>query len=171
MVADRRVACVGEHESTWGTRIREPDDFVLHLLECEGVTIVNVGEKFFVCLLVAGGFREVKAHESDEVIDVLDCHGLHVAELRNRDIDRGNVVKSRSHGVSLEVEARLEVTNEELVRDRCTCDGVQKENFRPRRCTTVRRVDLDFRKHFVEGCERFGLFLEEPPKPVLEHGV
>jgi hypothetical protein len=38
-------------------------------------------------------------------------------------------------------------------------------------CTTVRRVDLDFRKHFVEGCERFSLFFEEPPKPVLEHGV
>ena len=44
---------VGERESTWGTRIREPDDFVLHLLEREGVTVVDVGEKFFVCLLVA----------------------------------------------------------------------------------------------------------------------
>jgi hypothetical protein len=30
---------------------------------------------------------------------------------------------------------------------------------------------LDFCKHFVEGCESLGLFLEEPPKPVLEHGV
>ena len=41
MVADRRVAGVGECESTWGTRIREPDDFVLHLLEREGVTVVD----------------------------------------------------------------------------------------------------------------------------------
>ena len=44
---------MGERESTWGTRIKEPDDFVLHLLEREGVTVVDVGEKFFVCLLVA----------------------------------------------------------------------------------------------------------------------
>ncbi len=56
MVASRRVAGVGERESTWGTRIREPDDFVLHLLEREGVTVVDVGEKLFVRLLVAGGF-------------------------------------------------------------------------------------------------------------------
>ncbi len=149
MVANRRVAGVGERE----------------------VTVVDVGEKLFVRLLVAGGFGEVKAHESDEGVDVLDCHGLHVAELRSRVVDRGDVVKSRSHGVILETETRLEATSEELVSDRCTCDGVQKENFRPRRCTTVRRVDLDFRKHFVEGCERFCLFLEEPPKPVLKHGV
>ena len=79
MVADRRVASVGERESTWGTRIREPDDFVLHLLELEVVTVVNVGEKFFVRLLVARSFREVEAHEGDEGVDVLDCHGLHVA--------------------------------------------------------------------------------------------
>jgi hypothetical protein len=144
VVADRRVDSVGERESTWGTRIREPDDFVLHLLKHEGVTVIDVGEKFFVRLLVAGGFGEVKAHESDEVVDVLNGHGLHVAELRSRGVDRVYVVKSRSHRVSLEVEARLEATNEELVRDRCTCDGVQKENFRPRRCTTVRRVYLDF---------------------------
>ena len=75
---------MGERESTWGTRIREPDDFVLHLLEREGVTVIDVGEKFFVRLLVAGGFREVKAHQSDEGVDVMDCHGLHVAELRSR---------------------------------------------------------------------------------------
>ncbi len=71
MVVQRRVTCVGERESTWGTRIREPDDFVLHLLEREGVTVVDVGEKFFVRLLVAGGFREVKAHESDKGVNVL----------------------------------------------------------------------------------------------------
>jgi hypothetical protein len=135
---------VGERESTWGTRIREPDDFVLHLLEREGVTVVDVGEKFFVRLLVAGGFREVKTDESDKGVNVLDSHGPHVAELRSREVDRGNVVKSRNHGVSLEVETRLEATIEELVRDRCTCDEVQKENFRPRTCTTVRGVDLDF---------------------------
>jgi hypothetical protein len=140
----RRVCHSNEGSCGWGTRIREADDFMLHLLEREGVTVVNVGEKFFVHLLVAGGLGEVKAHESDEDVDVLDCHGLHVAELRNRDIDRGNVVKSRSHGVSLEVEARLEDTSEELLRNRCTCDGVQKENFSPHRCTTVRRVYLDF---------------------------
>ncbi len=84
----------------------------------------------------------VKAHESKEGIDVLDSHGLHVTELRGRDVDRGDVVKSRRHGVILEIETRLEATSEELVRDRCTGDRVQ--NFRPRRCTTVRRVDLDF---------------------------
>jgi hypothetical protein len=65
VVANERVACEGERKSTSGTRFREPDDFVLHLLEREGVTVVDVVEKLFVCLLVAGGFREVKAHESD----------------------------------------------------------------------------------------------------------
>ena len=96
-----------------------------------------------------------------------------MAELRSRGVDRNDVVKSRSHGVILETETRLETTSEELVRDRCTGDGVQKENFHPRRgrCTTVRRVNFDFRNFFVKGCERFCLFLEEPPKPVLEHGV
>jgi hypothetical protein len=135
VVANERVAGVGERKNTRGTRIREPDDFVLHLLEREGVTVVDVGEKFFVRLLVVGGFGEVKAHESDEGVDVLDSHGLHAAELRSRGVDRGDVVKSRSHGVILEIEARFEATSEELVRDRCTGDGVQKENFRPRRCT------------------------------------
>ena len=96
----------------------------------------------FWCL--EASVREVKTHESDEGVDVLDCHGLHVAELRSRDIDRGDVVKSGSHGVILEVETRLEATSKELVRDRRTDDGVQKEKFRPRKCTTVRRVDLDF---------------------------
>jgi hypothetical protein len=38
---------MGERESTWGTRIREPDDCVLHLLQREGVTVVDVGEKLF----------------------------------------------------------------------------------------------------------------------------
>jgi hypothetical protein len=88
----------------------------------------HVGEKLFVCLLVAGGFREVKAHESDESVDALDGLGLHVAALRSRGVGRGDVVKSRSHGVILETETRLEATSEELVRDRCTCDGVHKEN-------------------------------------------
>jgi hypothetical protein len=73
---------VGEREYTWGVRTREPDDLVLHLLEREGVTVVDVSEKLFVCLLVPGGFGEVQAHESDEGVDVLDGHGLHVAELR-----------------------------------------------------------------------------------------
>ena len=45
---------------------------MLHLFEHEGVTIINVDEKLFVRLLVARGFREVKDHESDEVVDVLD---------------------------------------------------------------------------------------------------
>ena len=43
-------------------------DLPWHLLEREGVTVVDVGEKLFVCLLVAGGFGEVKAHESDEIL-------------------------------------------------------------------------------------------------------
>ena len=46
-------------------RAREPDDLVLHRVEREGVAVVNMGEKFCVRLLVAGGFREVEAHESD----------------------------------------------------------------------------------------------------------
>ena len=66
VVANRRVPGVGERESTWDVRTREPDDPVLHLFEREGVTVVDVGEKLFVCLLVAGGFGEVKVHESDE---------------------------------------------------------------------------------------------------------
>jgi len=105
VVADRRVADVGERESTWGVRTREPDDLVLHLFEREGVTVVDVGEKLFVRLLVAGGFGEAMAHESDEGVDVLDGHGLHVAELRSRGVDRGDVVKSRSHGVMLETKS------------------------------------------------------------------
>jgi hypothetical protein len=77
--------------------MREPVDLVLHLLEREGVTVIYVGEKFFVRLLVSGGFREVKAHESDEGVDVRDGHGLHVAELRSRGVDRGNVVSNGIH--------------------------------------------------------------------------
>jgi hypothetical protein len=92
-----RCAGVGERECTWGVRTREPDDLMLHLVEREGVTVVDVGEKLFVRLLVARGFGEVKAHESDEGVDVLDGHGLHVAELRSRGVDRGDVVKSRNH--------------------------------------------------------------------------
>jgi hypothetical protein len=111
-------------------RVREPDDHALHLLEREGVTVIDVGEKLFVRLLVSGDFGEIKAHESDEGVDVLDGHGLHVAELRSRGVDRGDVVKSRSHGVIFEVEARLEAASEELVRDRCTGDWVQKKKFR-----------------------------------------
>ena len=104
VVANGRVAGVGERKSTRGTIMREPDDLVLHLLEREGVTIVDVGEKLFVRLLVSGGFGEVKTHESDEGVDILDGHGLHVAELRSRGVDGGNVVKSGSHGVILEVD-------------------------------------------------------------------
>ena len=52
MVAYRRVAGVGKRESTWGARTREPDDLVLHLVERECVTVVNVGEKLYVRLLV-----------------------------------------------------------------------------------------------------------------------
>ena len=51
-VADRRVAGVGERETTWVVRTREPDDLVLHLVEREGMTVVNVGEKLYVRLLV-----------------------------------------------------------------------------------------------------------------------
>jgi hypothetical protein len=147
---------MGKCESTWVVRTREPDvsartnkrhhhHLMLHLVEREGVTVVNVGKK------LAGGFREVEAHESDEGIDVLECHGLHVTELRSRRVDRSNVGSSRGSGVILETEARLEATGKELVRDRGTSDGAQKENFRPHRSATVRRVNLDFRKHFVEG--------------------
>ncbi len=53
VVANGRVADMGERKSTRGTRMREPDD-LLHLLEREGVTFVDVGEKLFVRLLVAG---------------------------------------------------------------------------------------------------------------------
>ena len=91
---------------------------MLHLVEREGVTVVNVGKKLFVRLLVAGGFREVEAHESDEGIDVLECHGLHVTELRSRRVDRSNVGSSRGSGVILETEARLEATGKELVSER-----------------------------------------------------
>ena len=44
VVANRRVAGVGERESTWGVRTREQDDLVLHLVEREGVTVVDVRE-------------------------------------------------------------------------------------------------------------------------------
>jgi hypothetical protein len=43
---------VGKRENTWDARTREPDDLVLHLVEREGVTVINVGEKLFVRLLV-----------------------------------------------------------------------------------------------------------------------
>jgi hypothetical protein len=62
-----------------------------------------------------------------EGVDVLDCHGMHVAEMRSRDFDRSDVGKRRSHGVILETKKRLEATSKELVRDRGTCDGVQKD--------------------------------------------
>ena len=129
------------------------------------MAVVNVGEKLFARPLVAGGFREVEAHESDEGVDVRYCHGLHVAELRSRGVDGGNVVGSSSRGVILETEARLEATGKELVRDGDTCDGVQEEDFRPGGGTTVERVDLDFCKHFVERNKELGLILEELPGP------
>jgi hypothetical protein len=47
---------VGVRESTWGARMREPDDLVLHLVDREGVTVVYVCENLFVRLLVARGF-------------------------------------------------------------------------------------------------------------------
>ena len=125
MVAYRRVDVVGKRENTCGTRTREPDDLVLHLVEREDVAFVNVGEKLFVRLLVAGGFREVEAHESDEGVDVRYRHGLHVAWLRSRGVDGVDVGSSSSRGVILETDARLEATVKELLRDRCTCDGVQ----------------------------------------------
>ena len=42
---------MGKRESTWGVSTREPDDLVLHLVEREGMTVVNVGEKLYVRLL------------------------------------------------------------------------------------------------------------------------
>jgi hypothetical protein len=44
-------------------REREPDDRFLQLVKRERKNVVNMGEKLFVCLLVAEGFREVEAHE------------------------------------------------------------------------------------------------------------
>ena len=52
MVAYRRVTVVGNRKSTRDARTREPDDLVLHLVEREGMTVVNVGEKLYVRLLV-----------------------------------------------------------------------------------------------------------------------
>ena len=40
--------------------------------------------------------REVETHESDEGVDILDGHGLHVAELRSRGVDRGDVVEQKT---------------------------------------------------------------------------
>jgi hypothetical protein len=46
--------------------MREPNDFVFHLVEREGVTVVDVGETLFVVrLLVAGGFGEVHGQVSE----------------------------------------------------------------------------------------------------------
>ena len=104
-----------------------------------------MGEKLFVRLLVSGGFGEVKTHESDEGVDILDGHGLHVAELRSRVFDRGDVVKIRSHGDILETKTRLEATGKELVSNRGTCEGVQEKDFGPGSATTVRRAWFDFR--------------------------
>jgi hypothetical protein len=90
--------------------MKEPDDLVLHIFEREGVTVVDVGEKIFVRLLVAGGFGEVKAHESDEGVDVLDSQGLHVAELRSRCVDRDNVVSAQHANVYLR-SRRIHITD------------------------------------------------------------
>jgi hypothetical protein len=87
MGACRSVAGAGERKSTRRARTREADDRVLHLVKRERMAVVNVGEKLFARPLVAGGFREVEAHESDEGVDVRYCHGLHVAELRGRGVD------------------------------------------------------------------------------------
>jgi hypothetical protein len=77
--ACQSVAVAGERKSTRVATTREPDDRVLHLVKCERVAFVNVGEKLFICLLVAGGFREVEALESDEDVDIRYRHGLDVA--------------------------------------------------------------------------------------------
>jgi hypothetical protein len=168
--ACRSVPCAGESDSTRCARTREPDEHVVHLVNHDHMTLPS-STNLIVCLLVAGGFREVEAKENDEDVDVRYRHEMHVAELRSRDVDGGDVVGSSSRGVILEIEARSETTGKELVRNRSTCDWVHEENFRPRRSVTVWRVYLDFCKHFVERCESLGLFLEEFPKPVLEHGV
>jgi hypothetical protein len=114
--AFRSVAGSGERDSTRGARTREPDDHVLHCVKRELVTVVNVGEKLFVGLLVARGFREVEAHESDEGVDVRYCHGLHVAELRSRGVDGGNVV-----GVAAAVESSLKPRHVLRPRERSLC--------------------------------------------------
>ena len=94
-----------------------------------------------------------------------------MVELRSLGVDGGDVGGSSSCAVVLETEACLEATGKWLVRDRSTGDGVQEENFSPRRSAAVGRVDLDFSKHCMERCQTLGLFLEELPNPVLEHGV
>jgi hypothetical protein len=86
---------------------------------------------------VAGGFREVEAHEGDEGVNILDGHGLHVAELRSRGVDRSDVGKSRSHGVILETETRLEAS-QRVVRGSGTskmscCLDVEPASQRPGR--------------------------------------
>jgi hypothetical protein len=58
VVGYQRVTVVGKRENTWVVRTREQDDHVSHLVDREGGVVINVGEKLFVRLLVAGGFRE-----------------------------------------------------------------------------------------------------------------
>ena len=47
VVAYQRVAVVGKSKSTWVARTREPDDLMLHLVECVGVTVVNVRSSLY----------------------------------------------------------------------------------------------------------------------------
>jgi len=83
----------------------------------------------------------------DEVEDVLNRHGGHVAELRHACVNGRDVVGACCRGVVLETETRLEAAGKELVRNEGTCDWVQEKDFCPCSCTTGRRAGSDFRKH------------------------
>ena len=76
----------------------------------------------------------------DEVEDVLNRHGGHVAELRHACVNGRDVVGACCRGVVLETETRLEATGKELVRNGGTCEGVQEKFFGPSSGTTVRRA-------------------------------
>ena len=57
---------MSQRKGTKRSVVRMVDDSVLHLVQSQLVTFIDVDDEFLVSLLVAVGFRKVEAHERDE---------------------------------------------------------------------------------------------------------
>ena len=70
---------VGERGESTGKGMpiaRVLEDLLLHLVDRECMTVINVVDKLFVRLLVEGSFREMEPHKGDKGVNVGDRGGM-----------------------------------------------------------------------------------------------